>query len=84
MQIGQAFEFFDVIIFLGIGLFYLLPFGIAHLFTFDVQISHGLVEFFVQRLGPTVYNQAIQDARGFLLEKLEDLDVEFYEPDPTD
>lgn len=40
-----------------------------------------LVEFFVEQLGPTVYNQAIQDARGFVLEKLEDLDVEFYEPE---
>lgn len=44
--------------------------------------AERLVEFFVQQLGPTVYNQAIQDARGFVLEKLEDLDVEFYEPDP--
>jgi uncharacterized protein (DUF2164 family) len=56
--------------------------------TFDEELSdyraEGLVDFFVKQLGPTVYNQAIQDARGFLLEKLDDLDVEFYEPDPTD
>jgi len=43
--------------------------------------AERLLEFFVHRLGPPVYNQAVQDARGFMLEKLDDLDVEFYEPD---
>ena len=42
--------------------------------------AERLVEFFVQQLGPTVYNQAIQDARGFVQEKLSDLEGEFYEP----
>ena len=50
---------------------------------FDQELSsyHAdrLLEFFVKALGPAVYNQAIQDARGFMAEKLEDLDVEFYE-----
>ena len=54
---------------------------------FDEELSpyraERLLEFFVKALGPTVYNQAIQDARAFVLEKLEDLDAEFYEPDET-
>jgi uncharacterized protein (DUF2164 family) len=44
-----------------------------------------VVDFFVAELGPPVYNQAIRDAHGFLQEKLQDLEVEFYEPDePAD
>lgn len=39
-----------------------------------------LLDFFVAALGAPVYNQAIQDARGFLQEKLDDLEGEFYEP----
>lgn len=46
------------------------------------EFSAGrILDFFVKELGAPVYNQAIQDARKFLQEKLEDLDVEFYEPD---
>ena len=40
-----------------------------------------LLEFFIKKLGPPVYNQAIQDARGFIQDKLGDLDGDFYEPD---
>jgi len=40
-----------------------------------------LIDFVVRALGAPIYNQAIQDARGFLLEKLDDLSGEFYEPD---
>jgi uncharacterized protein (DUF2164 family) len=40
-----------------------------------------ILDFFVKELGPPVYNQAIQDARAFLQEKLEDLEGEFFEPD---
>ena len=51
---------------------------------FDEELSRfraeRLLEFFLQALGPPVYNQAIQDARGFMLEKMDDLDVEFYDP----
>ena len=42
--------------------------------------AERVLEFFIKELGPPVYNQAIQDARRFMLEKLEDLDAEFYEP----
>lgn len=39
----------------------------------------------VEELGPPVYNQAIQDARAFMAEKLGDLDAEYYEPEtPVD
>lgn len=51
---------------------------------FDEDLSafraERLLEFFLKALGPPVYNQAIQDARAFMQEKLEDLDVEFYDP----
>jgi uncharacterized protein (DUF2164 family) len=40
-----------------------------------------ILDFFVKELGAPVYNQAIQDARTFLHEKLEDLEGEFYEPE---
>ena len=40
-----------------------------------------LLEFLVKELGAPVYNQAIQDARKFLQDKLDDLEGEFYEPD---
>ena len=32
-------------------------------------------------LGASVYNQAIQDARGFMMDRLEDLDATFHEKD---
>jgi uncharacterized protein (DUF2164 family) len=52
---------------------------------FEVELSEfqarGLLDFFVRQLGAPVYNQAIQDARGFLQEKLSDLEGEFYEPE---
>ncbi len=52
---------------------------------FDESLSEfrakQLLNFFVKRLGPSVYNQAIQDARGFMMERLEDLDASFYEKD---
>jgi uncharacterized protein (DUF2164 family) len=53
---------------------------------FDEELSRfraeKILDFFVRGLGPSIYNQAIQDARRFLLAKLEDLDVEFYESEP--
>jgi len=38
-----------------------------------------ILGFFLKKLGPLVYNQAIQDARGFMSDRLEDLDATFYE-----
>ncbi len=43
--------------------------------------ANTLIEFFLGELGPPVYNQAIQDARGFIQERLDDLDADFYAPD---
>ncbi|MGD2067858.1 MAG: DUF2164 domain-containing protein [Gemmatimonadota bacterium] len=49
---------------------------------FDEEISpfraEQLLDFFLGTLGPQVYNQAVQDARGFVLRKLDDLDGEVY------
>jgi len=42
-----------------------------------------LLDFLVRELGAPVYNQAIQDARGFFEEKLQDLEGEFYEPEDS-
>lgn len=51
---------------------------------FDREISEfqavALLDFFLRHLGAPVYNQAIQDARSFLQEKLDDLEGDFYEP----
>ncbi len=50
---------------------------------FDEELSdyraERLLEFFLTSLGPPVYNQAVQDARAFMLDKLEDLAVECYQ-----
>jgi len=52
---------------------------------FDRELSDfqakRLLELFIRQVGAPVYNQAIQDARAFLQEKLSDLDAEFYEPE---
>jgi uncharacterized protein (DUF2164 family) len=52
---------------------------------FDEPLSEfqaaELLDFFVRELGAPIYNQAIQDARRFLQEKLNDLEGEFYEPE---
>jgi uncharacterized protein (DUF2164 family) len=49
---------------------------------FDEDISEyraeQVLDFFMNILGPAIYNQAIQDARAFITEKLEDLDAEFF------
>lgn len=49
---------------------------------FDEEISEyrarKILDFFMNILGPPVYNQAIQDARAFVSEKLDDLDAEFF------
>ena len=52
---------------------------------FDEELSEyraeRLLDFCIKQLGPPIYNQAIADARAFIFEKLDDLDVEFYEPE---
>ncbi len=50
---------------------------------FDEDLSafraEQVLDFFLGALGPQVYNQAVEDARGFMLRKLEDLDGEVHE-----
>ncbi|HEY0025840.1 MAG TPA: DUF2164 domain-containing protein [Longimicrobium sp.] len=52
---------------------------------FDEPLSdfraNELLDFIVAELGPVVYNQGVQDARGYVLKKLEDLEGEVYEPE---
>lgn len=52
---------------------------------FDEELSsyraEQILDFFIKALGPGVYNQAIQDARQFIQDKLEDLDTDFYIPE---
>lgn len=43
--------------------------------------AERLLAFLTRELGAPIYNQAIQDARGFIQEKLTDLEGEFYEPE---
>ena len=40
-----------------------------------------LIEFFIQKLGPKIYNQAIDDANAFIHDKLIDLDGILYIPE---
>lgn len=55
---------------------------------FDEQLSdfrrEALLDFFIKELGAPVYNQAIQDMRAALQEKLQDLEGEFWEPEPDE
>ncbi len=61
--------------------------GLIALFAedFDEELSpfraDAILDHLLQHLGATVYNQAIQDARAWMAEKLADLDVEFHEPE---
>lgn len=49
---------------------------------FDEEIStfraEQLLDFFLEALGPQVYNQGVQDARAYLQRSLDDLDGEVY------
>lgn len=53
---------------------------------FDEDLSEfrasTLLDFFAEALGPQIYNQAVQDARAFMLRRLEDLEGDVYEPEP--
>jgi uncharacterized protein (DUF2164 family) len=59
-----------------------------HADEFDQELSdfqaRRLLDFFIHHLGAPIYNQAIQDARGFLQDKLSDLEGEFYEPEASE
>jgi uncharacterized protein (DUF2164 family) len=38
-----------------------------------------LLDFFMKKLGPSIYNQAIKDAQAYFQQKVEDLDGACYE-----
>ena len=40
-----------------------------------------LLDYFLEEIGPTIYNQAISDAQGYMQDKLSDLDGSCYEPE---
>jgi uncharacterized protein (DUF2164 family) len=48
---------------------------------FDESLSafraEELLTFMIGQLGPSLYNAGIQDARAYLADKLDDLDIEF-------
>ena len=52
---------------------------------FDEALSdfrgEQLIDFFLQRLGPPVYNQGVHDATGYIQERLADIEGEIHEPD---
>jgi uncharacterized protein (DUF2164 family) len=52
---------------------------------FDEELSDfradRILDFFLETLGPQVYNQAVQDARSFVQARLDDLDGEVYQPE---
>jgi len=53
---------------------------------FDEPLSafraEGLIDFFVQHLGPPVYNQGVRDATAYVQDKLTDIEGEILEHDP--
>ena len=52
---------------------------------FDEEISEfralEIVDFMLKKIGPSQYNQAVSDVRKYMSEKIDDLDIEFSEPD---
>lgn len=54
---------------------------------FDDSLSdfraEGLLDFFVEQLGPPVYNQGVRDAQAYIQEKLLDLEGDVYEREPA-
>ncbi len=52
---------------------------------FDEELSRfraeQILDFHLEALGPQVYNQAVQDARTFMQERLDDLDAEVHVPE---
>jgi uncharacterized protein (DUF2164 family) len=44
--------------------------------------AEALLDFFVNELGPPVYNQGVRDAAGYLQQKLADIEGDVYEREP--
>jgi uncharacterized protein (DUF2164 family) len=56
-----------------------------HVEQFDEEISRfraeQLLDHLLAALGPQIYNQAVQDARAYMQQKLDDLDGEVHLPE---
>jgi len=54
---------------------------------FDEPLSEfraeGLLDLFIRELGPPLYNQGVRDAAAFMQGKLNDIDGEVYEREPS-
>jgi uncharacterized protein (DUF2164 family) len=54
---------------------------------FDEELSEfraeGIVDLFIAELGPPVYNQGVRDASAYVAGKLQDIEGEIFEPEPT-
>ena len=52
---------------------------------FDQELSafraEQTLDFFLEALGPPIYNQAVQEARKFMQQRLDDLEGEVYLPE---
>lgn len=52
---------------------------------FDEELSafqaESLVDWFLERLGPPIYNQAVQDARRYFQLRLDDLEGDVHAPE---
>lgn len=52
---------------------------------FDEEVTpfraEQVLDFAVSVVGPQIYNQAVQDARKFVQERLDDLDGEVHQPE---
>ena len=42
-----------------------------------------LLDFFLEQIGPLIYNRAVGDAQALMQDKLIDIDGELFEPEPT-
>ena len=45
--------------------------------------SQLMLDFMLQELGPAVYNQAIQDAQAYFIEKTTDIEAVLWEPEAS-
>lgn len=52
---------------------------------FDEELSpfraEQVLDHLLEAVGPAIYNQAVQDARGFMQRKLDELDGDVHEPE---
>jgi uncharacterized protein (DUF2164 family) len=44
--------------------------------------ASGLLDFFLEEIGPSIYNQAITDVQARMQMHVSDLDIEFHEEEP--